>query len=144
MLRRLMETTTSETELLNRIHFKTCSHSETSNICSTTETIETTCHMENTFSLDQEEMVTLLRYILNERMTPVIAQQITTLENSFTLKMETLLIQRTKSMANSKTMYMDRLYDHLQQENSKLQIQVEDLTKELCSTVLASTPQHGH
>lgn len=40
-------------------------------------------------------------------------------------------------MINTQTVHINLLYDRFKQENVKLQIQVQDLTRELCSTVSA-------
>lgn len=49
----------------------------------------------------------------------------------------------TLSMVNTQMTYMDWIYDYLQQENMKLQIQVQDFTREIWSMVLTRIPQHG-
>lgn len=63
-----------------------------------------------------------------------------TLENIFTLKIETLLKQSMLLIANIQMAHMNLIYDHLQQENMKLQIKVQNLTREFCSTVSVRTP----
>lgn len=78
--------------------------------------------MEKTLVWDQKEIVILLRSLLDREIVPVIAQQTKTLENSFTLKMVTLLTQRILGMTNTQTACVDRLYDCLQQENARLLI----------------------
>lgn len=85
-------------------------------------------------------MVTILRRLIDEKIAAVIAQQITTLENSFTLKMEILLRKRTLSRENTHTEHTDRLYDRLQQKNARSQNKIRDLTREFRSTVSAKTP----
>lgn len=57
--------------------------------------------------------MTLLWSHLDKEIAPVIAQQIMTLEISFTLKMEMLLMPQTLSMTNIQTAYMVLLYDLL-------------------------------
>lgn len=54
--------------------------------------------------------------------------------------METLLTQQILGIANTQTAHMDRLYDRLQQENARQQIQIQDLIQEVRSTVSARTP----
>lgn len=44
-------------------------------------------------------MITLLKYLLDEGIRPAIAEQITTLEKTFTLKMETMLTCDGKDMS---------------------------------------------
>lgn len=119
------------------MHFQTCGHSGVPDLSLTPETMENTYHMEKTLSWDQEEIVTLLRGLLDERITPVMTLQIRTFENSFTRKMENLLRQLTLLIANTQTAQIDPLYGPRRQENTRLQIQVQDLSRQLCSTVSA-------
>lgn len=85
-------------------------------------------------------MVILLKHLLDKGIRPVMAEKITILERTFTLKMKTLLTQRMLAMVNSQTIHVNRVYDCLQQENTKQQNQVQDLTRKLRSTVLAVNP----
>lgn len=75
-------------------------------------------------------MVTLLMWLLDERIKLSIEEQITTPHNIFTLKIETLLSQRMLSMANTQTAHMYWVYEPLQQENMRLQNKVQDLTRD--------------
>lgn len=77
----------------------------------------------------------MLECLLYERFKPALTEQITTLENIFTLKMKTLLIQRRISATNILTTDMDRTQNRLQQENIGLQTQIQHFTRELRSTV---------
>lgn len=58
-------------------------------------------------------MVTLLGSVLYKGNSTIMSMQIITVENSFTLKMETLLTQRFLLMVNTQTAHMDLLYDCL-------------------------------
>lgn len=80
-------------------------------------------------------MVSLLKRLLDEGINPAMAEQILALEIIFTLKIKTLLTQMMLSMANCQTTHIDGTYYRFQQRNVKLQIEVQDGTKELCSTV---------
>lgn len=92
------------------------------NLSLTLGTIEVSQHIDKSLSQDQEDMVTLLKWLLNEGIKPTMEEKITTLENIFSLKMETALTQRMPSMVNTQTTDMDSIYDRLQQKNIKLQI----------------------
>lgn len=66
-------------------------------------------------------MITLLKRLLDKEMRPAMTKQITTLEKTFTWKMETQLTQRMLADVNSETDQMDRVYDRLQLKNRWLQ-----------------------
>lgn len=74
MLSMLREITTGQTELLHRMYFETLGRSRAPDISFTPETIENTYHMEKTLNWDQEEIVTLLRCLLDVEIAPVMAQ----------------------------------------------------------------------
>lgn len=117
MFSMLTKIPTSQIELLHRMCSQTRGHSEGLDNSPTPGIIENTYHTEKTLSWDQEEMVTLLRRLLGEWIAQVMAHQITTLENIFTLKIETLLSQRTLALANTQMSHMYRIYERLQLEN---------------------------
>lgn len=54
--------------------------------------------------------------------------------------MENLITQRMVLMTSTEKPHIDGVYDHLQQDNMKLQKQIQDLTRELRRTVSAITP----
>lgn len=66
-------------------------------------------------------MFTLLKFILDEGIKPVMVEKMIILENIFALKMEILLAQRMMSMVNTQWSHMDRVYHYLQQEIRRLQ-----------------------
>lgn len=101
--------------------------------------MEDSQQVDKTLSLVQENMITLLQRQLDEEIKLDMTEQITTLENIFTRKMETLLTQRMISTINTVTAHMDRTPDRLPQENVRFQIQVQNLTRKLRSTVSVMT-----
>lgn len=56
-------------------------------------------------------MIILLKLMLDEGIKPDITEQITILENIFSLKMETLLTQIILSKTNTQRADVDRIYD---------------------------------
>lgn len=75
-----------------------------------------------TLNIEHKTMVSLLNLIPDERIKLVIVEQITTLENIFTLKIQTQVTQRKHSMSKTQIANIDWIYDHFQQDNVNLQI----------------------
>lgn len=123
-----------QTELLHWMYSQTRGHSGAPDFSLTPGRMKNTNHMEKTLSSDQKEIVTLFGRLSDEGIGLVMTQQIPTLESNFILKMETLLTQRTLALANTQKAHIDWMYNRLQQENMKLKMQVQDLTRELCRT----------
>lgn len=63
-----------------------------------------------------------------------------TLKNILTPKIEILLTQKMLSMTNTHTANINQIYYCLQQENVKLQIQVQGFISELHGRFSARTP----
>lgn len=83
--------------------------------------MEESKNMAKTLSGNQENMIMLLKRQLDEGIRAAMAEQITTLEKTFTLKMETLLTQRLLTVVDSQTNHRDRVHDSLQKENMRIQ-----------------------
>lgn len=70
-------------------------------------------HTNKSHSYNQEDMITLLKCLLDYGIRPAMTLQITTLEKVFTVKIDILLTQMMISMVNSQMNHMDRVYDRL-------------------------------
>lgn len=75
--------------------------------------MEDSVYTIKTLSWDQEEKFILLKRMLYEEIKSLMPKQIMTLENKFTVKMETLLTWRMVAIAYTQIAHMDRVYDRL-------------------------------
>lgn len=83
--------TTLQTDLTNQILFQTRSRLVAPNPSTTPGTIEQSAHLTKTLRWDYENMVIMLMRLVNEGTRPIMVEQITTLELTFSVKIETLL-----------------------------------------------------
>lgn len=65
-------------------------------------------------------MFMMLKRRLHEGIKPPMVEQISTMENIFLLKMETLLNKRILAMVKTKTNHMDQVCNHLEKKNMRL------------------------
>lgn len=98
-----MEPTTFQTDCTNRMCSQTRGRLVVPDFSPTPGTMKNSVHINKTLSWNQEDRFVLLKRMQDEGIKPAMAEQITTLENIFTLIMEILLTQRMVSIANTQT-----------------------------------------
>lgn len=123
-----MEPTTVQTELTNRMLFHTCDKEGDNDISLNSGSMDVSTQTAKTPSCAQEDLITLLKCLQDKGIRATMAEQITTLQKTFTMKMETLQTHRMLVVVNSQMNLMDRVYEPLKQENMKLESQVQELT----------------
>lgn len=99
---------------------------------------------DKTLSWDQKKMVTLLNHLLNNRIKPAVTEQIMKLENIFTLKMETLLIQRMFSMAITQMAPCNGCMTSYSRATWGCRIRYRTLPGNSAAQYKPKPPQHGH
>lgn len=109
-----MEPTIVQTDHPNRLPSQTCGRLGAPDFSSTSGIMKNSVYTNKTLSCDQKDMFILFKCMLEEGIKPAMVEQIMTLENKFTLKMETLLRHIMVSMTNTQTSHMERVYDCLQ------------------------------
>lgn len=102
-----MKPTTIRTDLQNLMFSHICNCLLAADFSSTSDTIEDPVYPSKTLSWHQEDMIILLKRIVNEGIQMTMAEQITTLENILTVKMEIQLTQRMVTTANTQTAHMN-------------------------------------
>lgn len=94
-------------EYMNLICSQTCSRPGASDFSPTTVSMEDSQYADKIDSWEYEYLIILLKWLLDKNVKLAMVEQITTMENIFTLKMKTFLTQRVISGTNTITADLD-------------------------------------
>lgn len=95
--------------------------------------------MESIPTLDHVTLFKTLKHLLDDVIKQAMEANFIALQNIFTHRMERILNQTVQVLANILAELMHRVVDQLNQDNTRLQRQMADLTRKIQSMVVAKT-----